>query len=1051
MNWFTELKKNLLKATHDGLDIIAFLVPQADTTKINATRGTKAFKSPFRNEKTASCTLYYSARSESWGITDFGDTDGDRNFTSAIDLYMRLNHIAQSDVSTALLELCMKFNVPTGDGKVVLKKPEIISTKTDEIKPFSYKICDWTEMHFAVFNPRANHKTEEGVEIRNNIIEAAQHYGLIPVSEYTANGTDKDGNMVRRTVKATTVFPLFIWINGLQENHQDRLDTAIKNENFEEAASLQQSVWGKIYQPYAAEKKHRFFHFGTKPERFIYGLDGLKKHYDNQYKLQTEKLSSEQLDDNKFMKKFKNEFKLDEVIITTGGSDGINVAALGFYTVWSNSETNFLTPSEYAQLKKYARTIYYVGDLDETGKRSSYKIGMKYIDCRIIRLPEELKKNRGWRGEQAKDVKDYCRYYSGYDFRGLMRIASPFQFWNFNPNSKAAIPYSFNPKAGIHFLAEHGFRKFKNTNLPSGYELVRVDGNIVYKVLPDDLKKFLIDFCFEQRCNEDIINLIYRTKAVREEFARDLPWFSESFKRGSKFHQYWFFEDKIWKITADKVEELKAGTVPIYTWSDKVYTVPEHPDYRIQLQDDPFTVTRDEDGTYNVKIDYDFQFTQFVVNTSKVHWVKEFKLAKQETDINQETATQLGLNTIDGAKLDPDERYEQILHFLSKVSMLGYLLNTHKDDARGWAPWVTENTEREVKEAHGGTGKSLLFKPIHDMILTAVWKDGRNIKDEKFLFGSVNETHELFVVADADKSTSLSPYFNAITDGVENRTLYSLGSRIPYEKSPKIVFISNYFPWDLSPSDLRRLWPIGFADYYHSIGGQFADSRNPGEDFGRNLYSSWSPEEWVKYFNFLKCCIQVYLKFGRINPPMASMNRQMAKIAMGQNFEAWAREYFTDKVNAIPSGFVFESNNVSGMIWIPSKLALADYQEYLKQMRSKNEMMTESSFMAKVKQFAQYNGWIFNPATLLNKSGRMQRKVSDSVMDHLYNIYSPGDGVTSYEPNPAKANKFISLKRHQVTIKHDTVVDMILLAVDQDRLKISDQNEAENEPYIPAE
>lgn len=1046
-NWFQNLKKSLLHATHAGLDIIAWLIPQADTTKINATKGTKAFKSPFRNEKTPSCNLFYSAKAESWGITDFGDSDGDKNFTSALDLYMRINHISQSDVSTALLELCMRFNVPTGDGKRVLKKPEITSKETEKEDPFSFVECEWTPLHVSVFNPRANHNSEDGKELYNNLIQAAQHYGLKPISEYQMDSVADDGKRIRRTVKATTVFPLFIWLQGAQPNHSELLKAAIKAENFQEAARLKNAIWGKIYQPYAEHKKHRFFHFGHKPSRFIYGMDGLKKRYEESLQIGIESLSPDDRDSDKFMRKFRHEFKLDEIIITTGGSDGMNVAALGFYTVWSNSESEFLTASEYAELKKYAKTIYYVGDLDDTGKKASYKIGMRFIDCRIIRLPYQLTEHRGWRNEKAKDVKDYCRYYSGYDFRGLMRIASPFQFWNFNPNSKAAIPYTFNPKAAIHFLSEHGFSKFENTNTPAGYELVRVDGNIVTKVRPDDLKSYLLEFCFAQRCNEDVINLIYRTKAIREEFARDLPWLKASFRRGDKTSQYWFFENSIWHINSESTEVMKPGSVPIYCWNDKVYSVPNVPEYEIKQLEDPFSVEL-VDETYKLTIhDYDFQFTQFVVNTARVHWAEEFKRAGVDPDITQAQAIEKNLHTIDGPLLDEEKRYEQTLHFLSRCSMMGYLLHTHKVDSKAWAPWITENTERDVKEAHGGTGKSLLFKKIHEVLLNSIWKDGRNIKDEKFLFGSVNSTHELFIVADADKSTSLSPYFNAITDGIENRTLYSLGAYIPYENSPKIVFISNYFPWDLSPSDLRRLWPIGFSDYYHSIGGLHGEHRNPGQDFGKDLYSSWTPEEWTKWFNFMRCCLQLYLKYGRINPPMAQMNRQMAKIAMGQNFEAWARSYFTpDKMNLLPGGFVPSVDNCKEMVFIPVKIALHNYLEYLKEMKASREVMTETSFVKKLESFAKYSGYIFNPTTIRNGNMRLQKKVSQSVLKHLSNF----EGA-NVEPMIAKPNNIAAVKFGTTNIEADKTLDMIFMGYFQDSLKISTVEEPNELPFEPAE
>lgn len=1015
-NWFKTAKDTLLEKTEQGLLIIAECIPWCDITKVNAKQGTKAFKSPFRNERTPSCNLFFSEKSNSWGITDFGD----EGYISAFDLYLKLNNISQNDVATGLLELCMRFNVPVEKGQPILKQPKIShADRSDKNLPFDYKPCEWTNLHFAVFNPKANSNTDEGRTLRNEILAKAEFYGLEAVEWYAMDVTYQDKPM-RRKVEATTVFPLFIWIQGKSPNQ-----------------------WGKIYQPYASESKHRFFYFGHKPERFIYGLAQLQEAFDKKRREYKETLEVDEVD-SKVTKRLLSEFKLPEVIICSGGSDGINISALGFYAMWSNSENNFILPAEYREIKKFAHEIYYVGDIDDTGKKMAHNLGLQYTDIRIIRLPEKLKQHRGWRGKEAKDVKDYCRYYSASDFRGLLQIACPYQFWSYRPGSKAASPYQFEPMWALHFLREHGFYKFKNKSKASGYDLIRVEGQIVTKLEPDEVKSFMKDWAIEKRFNKEIINLIIRTKAIREEFVRDLPWFEGSFKRHSADCQYWAFPQHIWKITADKCEVIKQGKSDVYFWSDKVYSLRDFPDHEINILPDLFTVKKTDDDQFEITdIKYDNQYLQFLINTAKIHHTKEFRAAGESTSIIQTIATEKNLNTLTGENLSEDERNEQVLHFLSRISMIGYLLHTNKAMSKAWAPWITENHERDAKEAHGGTGKSLMMKKIHEILLNSVWKDGRNIKDEKFLFGSVDRTHEMFVVADADRSISIGPYFNAITDGIENRTLYSLGDYIPFEDAPKIVFISNYFPWDMSPSDHRRLWPIGFSDYYHSVGGLFTEERNPGVDFGRELYSSWTASEWVEWFNLMRQCIQVWLKYGRIDPPMAEMNRQIARTNMGSNFESWAPTFLDQWLNELPAKADITKETVGEHIYLPVKVALHEYSEYLRKLRQ-SEKPTQAGFIKKVEAYAKYNGWICNPMSIRNSQNRMQRKVTKTVMNFLSEF---SDKCSVVHTNDIQKHPSEIKWDNQIHIKHNVLEEMIYLACYADKMKI--QEVGEDEGYVP--
>ena len=59
-----------------------------------------------------------------------------------------------------------------------------------------------------------------------------------------------------------------------------------------------------------------------------------------------------------------DKLKLETVIIATGGTDGINIASLGYDVIWFNSETEVINSQEYYELSQIAKNIYYIPDLD---------------------------------------------------------------------------------------------------------------------------------------------------------------------------------------------------------------------------------------------------------------------------------------------------------------------------------------------------------------------------------------------------------------------------------------------------------------------------------------------------------------------------------------------------------------------------------------------------------------------------------------------------------------------------------------------------------------
>ena len=55
------------------------------------------------------------------------------------------------------------------------------------------------------------------------------------------------------------------------------------------------------------------------------------------------------------------------MVITSGGSDAVNLLSLGFQPVWFNSETAAIRADDIQLLSKMARRVILIPDIDATG------------------------------------------------------------------------------------------------------------------------------------------------------------------------------------------------------------------------------------------------------------------------------------------------------------------------------------------------------------------------------------------------------------------------------------------------------------------------------------------------------------------------------------------------------------------------------------------------------------------------------------------------------------------------------------------------------------
>jgi hypothetical protein len=304
-----------------------------------------------------------------------------------------------------------------------------------------------------------------------------------------------------------------------------------------------------------------------------------------------------------------------------------------------------------------------------------------------------------------------------------------------------------------------------------------------------------------------------------------------------------------------------------------------------------------------------------------------------------------------GPLLSTAEQDEQRLHFVNRCYVIGYLLHRYKNPSKPWGVWVMDNKIADEMESHGGSGKSLLVKMFIYMNLSSVPLDGRNprLTDNPHIFENVDLTTDLVAVDDCWDHFNFGYFYPSLTSDLSANPKNKKGYTIPYMESPKFIFSSNFGDRTTDPSSFRRKIYTVYSDYYHADNGtgDYAGSRTPDEEFGRNLFDDWKDADWEEFYNFMAQCLAFYLSCAeKVKPPMGNVQKRSLIAEMTEAFRSWADVYFNpegDKVNK----------------WVRKDLA---FEEYKRESGLKNH--TSTSWKKKLVAYCKYMKYEFNPPSI---------------------------------------------------------------------------------------
>lgn len=944
-----------------------------------------------RDEKTPSAQItYYQGY---WRITDFGNQD-EVNSMKGIGFVMYMENLNYYEALKFVEEVIIRHEVGGSGWQKPRWKPEYAMREMgpDDRKGqynFVYKSDDEiTRKDLEAFGRYVTKETLRDFNCR-----------VLKEYEYCSYSEKHKRDVVHKFI-ATDDYPMFVFDYG----------------DFQ-----------KLYRPHDLEKKNRFLYVGTKPKKYIYGLRQL---------LQAKnELVSEDNDEGDNFSPDKPNARLKDIFRCSGESDALNLYSLGFHVYWLNSETAELTWEEYKEIDDLCINHYQIMDLDATGRAMALKNAIKYIDVLTIELPEWLGSKKDFRGNPCKDLKDFINLIGENEEETRKQFiyrkakARKVKFWVRSEKGE----YSINMEYFYFFLKANGFyqmeyRHMKNTD----YCYAWIKGKVVDLIPPDGIKRivkrFTKDWIKSKNLTDEIaiLNKLNTSNQISEANIDTMDNVEIDFHNVSKEHEYLHFKNASLRISRDKIERIKHEDVPNFilgsiTIKNEVIShiiprtisltaqspveVTATPAYQQLLDrlssassvDERESIAAEiallpEIDRYDVKFKEGFIFTDFLRDITRMHWRKELEEKQELTDT---------------------EYREEMLALANVMFCIGYLAAQYKNQGKPWIVFLQDTKISEIGKSSGRSGKSLVSQALK-YVRQHFYIEGRNLDDKgqfQFIYDGLTEYHDVIEVDDLAEFGNFTFFYTQTTG---NRTVN--GKHTPpfvlsYEDSGKMIISSNFELPNTDSSTMARLLNCGVSDYYHEKTkfNDYKESRSPLSKFGRQLYTDFTEDEWIEFYNFIAYCIQLQMRFDKIQPPMENLERRQLRREMSEglgreeNFLKWADDYFQiwDVANGprpVRSSPDAECAYLDTLFSRPA--AFSHFMENSGISENKRKSYNAQRFKTHLAAWAKYHGFMLNPERIANtKDGRIMQKIDGKVVELFYISTNPKDLETEEQPN----------------------------------------------------
>jgi hypothetical protein len=482
------------------------------------------------------------------------------------------------------------------------------------------------------------------------------------------------------------------------------------------------------------------------------------------------------------------------------------------------------------------------------------------------------------------------------------------------------------------FLKNRGFGKLMMAN--GKYYFVHNHTKVVRNVDAGEIKDFVVEFT-EEVAHKDIQNLILRggKMYLGPDSLSNMYKLFTKFEEPQKDSQNLYFQDKYWAISKDGIDEKPVINLENSIWHDQIIDF-EAKKIKPMLQIDQVTEAMAKKNEalkhFTGQFDVDFtetgkqsHFLQFILNTSEFAWRKMLDIKTRQPIDDTRTL---------------DEKFETNMHLMSKLTSIGYLLHEYHNKSISKMIIAMDGKMSEVGQSNGRTGKSIIGMFIGRLI-PQVYIAGKqkNLTEDPFLMEGVTEKTKSIFIDDTRTNIDIEFFYPHLTGQFTVRGLGQAKFNLPEDRKPKFYVSTNHGINDAGGSLRDRVFMLAFSDFYN-------ENHKPIDDFGINFFDDWDQEQYNITYNLAATCLQLYFQYGLVKAPLRRLELRNLRQEMGESFLDWADEYFS---------------NINNMGMRIPRQELAD--NYLLKVPTAKRFYTPNSFKKKLKAYAEFRGYIFNP------------------------------------------------------------------------------------------
>lgn len=952
-------QQKVLDETNDGYDVFSYYFPSVDFND------RKHFVKVRSDERTASAKVSYYKNQ--WRITDFGN-QGEVKSMNAIAFVMWKENLIYVDALRWIEEVVIRHSV----GRENFRRPEYKAEYSfREVEPtdkkgdynFTYKQAPTDADLRAI----GRYVTAELIAKYN--FKAVEKYEMCSYSE-------KHKRDVVHIFKSTDDYPIFV---------------------------LDEGTFKKIYKPHEFDKKYRFSYVGLKPSNYIFGLKLLKS------------VENEFVDSEGVYNYNGPEWKkpvVSDLIRCSGESDALNIASLGFHVYWLNSESAEMDSKQFEEVDNLCENHYQLMDLDSTGQANALKFARRHIHLFTIQLPDWIRNRTDWRGNPCKDVKDFINIAGTkmdetlHQFNVLKRRAFPMKFWNKvvskNKNGESEVTYNINLENYYYFLQSHGwYITDSEYHRKAGYCYAKIDNKKVDLIHPEQVKKMVKRFTKEWIRSKGlldevaVLNKINSSNQITENNLQELRQIELNFKNHTKETEWLHFKRSSIRINRDKIEKVNHDEVPNFIlnsfdyngniishvidhniWIEQkpIIEVNATEDYQVLLDKLKAAKTTEERENINVEIanfpeidrfrvvinDNDFIWTKFLRDVTNIYWEKE--------------------------KLNEQEKKEQDLLLANIMFVLGFLASEHKNPGKPWLVFLQDLKISQIGQSSGRSGKSLITQAATATRPSFyIGAKRRDITEKtEFIYDGYTRFHNIIEVDDLYEFADFNFFYTQVTGKREINSKHISKQILEYADSGKMIISSNYELQNTDNSTMARILNCAVSDYYHEKTkyNSYSETRSPVTKYGRELFTEFTEEEWSKFYNFMAYCIQLQMRYFKIQPPMDNIvKRQLRRLmtrglSKDEEFFNWANHYFVIPPEERPDVSPDEHGYFNCMI--KRNVAFENFKNTLTDVQK--HKYKAQQFRQSLDAWCEYYGYELNPeAICTGKNPKDERRIIKTI------------------------------------------------------------------------